>query len=119
MKLLVVEDNNLNAKLFRRLLGSEGFDVRVAVTTAEARLQLRAWRPRIVVTDLQLPGESGIELVRSIRDTGELRHLPVVVISACASLEDRRRALAAGADLFLPKPIDTRALGATLRELAG
>jgi len=115
---MIVEDNALNMRLFCEVLRSAGFsviplaDARDAVAVAERR------RPDVILMDLQLPYVSGVETIRRLRALGATCHIPVVAISAYTGEEDRRRALAAGADTFLAKPVNNARLVAVLRSLA-
>lgn len=118
MHCMIVEDNPLNAKLFVLLLESEGFQVTHVPDAERALDALRRGVPDIVITDLQLPGCSGIELIRMLRSDAATATVRIVAISAYARPQDERAALTAGADAFVSKPIDTRTLGPLLRDLA-
>ncbi|TDN92851.1 response regulator [Microbacterium sp. BK668] len=103
-RILVVEDNPLNLKLVRGVLRASGFDVIEASTGEDGVARALAEPPDLVLMDLQLPGIDGYEALRRLRDEGP-PDLPVVALTAFAMGEDRAKALAAGFDGYLTKPI--------------
>jgi two-component system, cell cycle response regulator DivK len=107
---LVVDDNPQNLKLARVLLRSEGYRVETAADAEEALRVLQAFEPRLVLMDLQLPGMDGLELTRLLKADPARRHIVVVALTAYAMKGDEERALAAGCDDYVAKPIDTEAL---------
>jgi len=111
---LIVDDNPINLKLARVLLTSEGYDVRVAVDATDALRQLSETRPDLILMDIQLPGIDGLELTRRIKADPQMRRVLVVAMTSYAMKGDEDKALAAGCDGYVTKPIDTRALPATL-----
>jgi CheY-like chemotaxis protein len=115
--ILVVDDNPQNLKLARVLLRSEGYRVETAVDAEEALRVLDSFEPRLVLMDLQLPGMDGLELTRRLKADPARRHILVVALTAYAMKGDEEKALAAGCDDYVPKPIDTRALPARIERL--
>jgi CheY-like chemotaxis protein len=113
--LLAVDDNPRNLRLLRRLLEGEGYEVRTAGSAEEALEVLRGWRPRVVLLDIQLPGMDGYELTRRIRADPALGDLPVVAVTSFAMADDGARAVAAGCDAWVAKPIDTRTFPAIVK----
>lgn len=109
-RILLVEDNALNRRLVRDLLVYRGHEVIEATNGSEARERLKD-EPDLVLMDLQLPGESGEQILREIRSRDEHRGLPVIVVTASAMQGEKERLLAAGFDAYLSKPIDTRTFG--------
>jgi two-component system cell cycle response regulator DivK len=102
---LIVEDNELNLKLFADVLESAGY---ATLRTGEgvAALELaRAHRPDLILMDIQLPAISGLEVTRWIKEEAELVDIPVVAVSAYAMKGDDQRALDAGCAAYIPKPI--------------
>jgi CheY-like chemotaxis protein len=113
--ILVVEDNEKNLKLVRDVLQYAGFDV-VAASSAEQGLEIAMERPPdLVLMDLQLPGMDGTAALRQLRDSPRTRSVPVVAVTAFAMKDDRERALRAGFDGYLEKPISVQALPEQVR----
>jgi CheY-like chemotaxis protein len=108
--ILVVDDNPANLKLVRVLLTAEGYTVRTAADAGEALAVLQEFHPHLVLMDLQLPGMDGLELTRQLKAEPAYRGLTVVALTAYAMKGDEEKALDAGCDGYIPKPIDTRAL---------
>jgi two-component system cell cycle response regulator DivK len=114
-RILVVEDNERNLKLVRDVLEFAGFQV-VTATTAEQGVALAVEEPPdLVLMDLQLPGMSGTEALRRLRGSAITMAVPVVAVTAFAMKDDRARALAAGFDGYLDKPISVRDLAGQVR----
>ena len=113
--ILVVEDNARNLKLMRDVLDFAGFEV-VAASSAEEGLAIALERPPdLVLMDLQLPGIDGTEALRRLRRSPRTESVPVVAVTAFAMKDDRERALIAGFDGYLEKPISVRALPTQVR----
>ena len=118
--ILIVDDNLLNLKVVRVLLTVEGYDVRTALNADEALALLRTFHPRLILMDLQLPGMDGLALTRRLKADPATSDIRVVALTAYAMKGDDQKALAAGCDGYIPKPIDTRTLpGAVSAYLAG
>lgn len=113
--ILVVDDVAENRAVLVDMLGPLGFDVAEAANGSEALEKVEALRPALVLMDIVMPGMDGLEAIRRLRQTQAFQHLPIVAISAGASRTDAAQSLAAGADVFLPKPID---LGGLLSQVA-
>jgi CheY-like chemotaxis protein len=112
--ILVVDDNPGNLKLARLLLTVEGYDVRTATDAEEALQVLQGCRPRLILMDLQLPGMDGLELTRRLKADAATRHTTILAVTSYAMKGDDERALAAGCDGYITKPLDTRALPGVL-----
>jgi len=108
--ILIVDDNPVNLKLARVLLTSEGYAVRTAQDAAEALALLAAFRPRLILMDIQLPGMDGLELTRRLKADPATRDILILAMTAYAMKGDDEKALAAGCDGYVTKPIDTRAV---------
>jgi len=108
--ILVVDDNPINLKLIRVLLTGEGYDVRAALDAEEAVVILQTFRPRLILMDLQLPGMDGYELTRRLKAEPETRDIVIFAVTSYAMKGDEQRALDAGCDGYVAKPIDTEAL---------
>ena len=105
---LIVDDNPANLKLMTVLLRGEGYDVHTADCAEAALRLLQAICPRLIFMDIQLPGMDGLELTRRLKADPRTRAIIVVALTAYAMKGDDDRALAAGCDHYLAKPIDTR-----------
>ena len=114
--ILVVDDNAQNLKLVRVLLMSEGFEVSTAVDAEAALEALVDFAPRLILMDVQLPGMDGLELTRRLKADPRHQHISIVALSAYAMKGDELKALAAGCDGYVIKPIDVKELPKTLRE---
>ena len=115
VRILVVEDNELNLKLVRDVLRYAGFDVMEARTGEQGVAMAAECRPDLVLMDLQLPGIDGTEALRQLRSSPRMQEVPVVAVTAFAMTADRERAFASGFDGYLEKPISTRELPAQVR----
>jgi CheY-like chemotaxis protein len=110
LKVLVVDDEPDTLEMFRDALEAAGADVRAVAAGREALSVAETWPPDLVVTDLGLPGMDGYELLAAIRKTRPASACPVIAVSAYARLDDRSRALAAGFQAHVAKPIEPPAL---------
>jgi DNA-binding response OmpR family regulator len=114
--ILIVDDTPVNLKLTRILLVNEGYKVMTAASAEEALELLRSYHPSLILADIQLPGMDGLELTRRIKKNEETRDIMVVALTAFAMKGDEQKAIDAGCDGYITKPIDTRSLGARIRE---
>ncbi|MGA8756109.1 MAG: response regulator [Stellaceae bacterium] len=112
--LLVVDDDARLRELLRRYLSESGFRITTAGDTAEARRQLASFAFDLVVLDVMLPGESGLDLTRDLHRENQL---PVLLLTAMAEPEDRVNGLEQGADDYLSKPFEPRELVLRIRNL--
>lgn len=112
MKVLLVEDNEMNRDMLSRRLARKGFQVVVAVDGQMGVEMAMSEAPDIVLMDMSLPVIDGWEATRKIKADERTRHLPVIALTAHAMSEDREKTIAAGCDDYDTKPIDlTRLLG--------
>jgi two-component system cell cycle response regulator DivK len=105
--IMIVEDSPDNMKLFRTLLELKGHQVQALPGGEELFSTLAAQRPELVLMDIQMPGKDGFELLAELR-ASDYRDLRVVALTAHAMSGDRDKALAAGFDGYITKPIDIR-----------
>lgn len=106
--ILVVDDNLSNQKLVGFILERSGYRVRQALDAKEALAQLGALKFRLILMDLQLPGMDGLSLTRRLREQSEMNDVIIVALTAYAMTGDEEKALEAGCDGYLSKPIDTK-----------
>jgi CheY-like chemotaxis protein len=106
--ILVVDDNVPNMKLLVAVLEGRGYPVRTALDAAEALAAIREARPRLILMDLDLPGMSGLELTRRLKEDPRYRGVLIIAVTASAMKGDEEAALEAGCDGYVTKPINTR-----------
>jgi CheY-like chemotaxis protein len=113
---LIVDDNDLNLKLTKVLLEKEGFAVATAQDSEEALVFLGTLRPRLILMDIQLPGMDGLTLTGQLKADPVTSGIIILALTAYVMKGDEEKALAAGCDGYIPKPIDTQKLPHLLRE---
>jgi len=119
IRVLIVDDNPTNLKLVTFLVKSFGHEVDTA-TDADTTLEaLGARRPDVILMDIQLPGIDGLVLTQQLKADPETRGIAVVALTAYAMKGDREKALAAGCDDYMTKPIDARTLREVIARYAG
>ena len=116
-KILVVEDNALNIKLFCDLLNAHGHQTEPVTDSRDALGAARAFKPDLVITDIQLPYVSGIELMQQLRADEELKDVPIMAVTAYAAAGDDERFRAAGAQAYVSKPISVMRFAETVDQL--
>jgi two-component system cell cycle response regulator DivK len=114
---LVVEDNALNLKLVRDVLGHAGYRVLEAGDAERGISIAREERPDLILMDIQLPGIDGVEALRRLRADDATKSIPVVALTALAMKEDRERFMSAGFDGYLEKPLSVPSLADHVAEL--
>jgi CheY-like chemotaxis protein len=106
--ILVIEDNELNMKLFRSLLKIGNYEM-IEALDAESGIDLaRRHRPDLILMDIQLPGMDGLRATRIIKADSDLKHIPVVAVTSYAMQGDDVKAADAGCTGYITKPIDTK-----------
>ncbi|HYM00824.1 MAG TPA: response regulator [Blastocatellia bacterium] len=121
LRVLVVEDEEDTRDLIAAVIMEHGADVKSAASSEEALSIIDQWTPNLLLSDIAMAGEDGYELIRKIRLLPSERggQMPAVAITACAGVEDRRRALAAGFASHVAKPLDQSELIALAARLTG
>lgn len=104
-RILIVEDNELNLKLFRDLLEVHGYEVHDTRDPSLVVQTTRRVMPDLILMDIQLPNASGIDLVVDIKAEPDLRHIVVIAVTAFVMRDDKERMLSAGFAAYIPKPI--------------
>lgn len=115
--ILIVDDNAQNLKLARIILAGEGYTVQTAVDAETALGLLETGTPRLILMDLQLPGMDGLALTRRLKADPARRRIVIVALTAYAMKGDEQKALAAGCDAYMTKPLDTEALLSLIADL--
>ncbi len=103
--ILIVEDNELNMKLFRDLLEAHGYDTLEAKNGKDALKLIRDHHPDLIIMDMQLPEVSGLEVTRQIKKDDEIKAIPVVAVTAFAMKGDEEKFRAGGCEAYIAKPI--------------
>ncbi len=114
---MIVEDNALNIKLFCDLLAAHGHEPEAVTDSRNALDAARNFSPDLVITDIQLPHVSGLDLIRLIRKDEELARIPIMAVTAYSTSEDEERIRAAGAQAYVSKPISVVRFAETVEEL--
>ncbi len=104
-KVLVVEDNELNLKLFCDLLRAHGYLAEPVRDGRDAVARARDFAPELIIMDIQMPHVTGYEIILELKADDALRSIPVMAVTAYAGREDEERIRAAGADAYVSKPI--------------
>jgi CheY-like chemotaxis protein len=107
-RILVVDDNPANLKLFTYLLAIPGYEVRTAADAEEALRILTTFKPRLIIMDLQLPDIDGLTLTRRLKADPAMVGTRIVAVTASAMKGDEEKARASGADGYMSKPVDKR-----------
>jgi two-component system cell cycle response regulator DivK len=113
-KVLIVEDNELNMKLFNDLLAAHGYDTVQTNDGVTALALARLHRPDLILMDIQLPEISGLEVTRRIKEDEDLQRIPVIAVTAFAMKGDRERIRAGGCEDYIAKPISIAAFFQTV-----
>jgi two-component system, cell cycle response regulator DivK len=120
VRILLVEDNEMNRDMLSRRLTRRGFTVSMAVDAEETFQQVRTERPDLILMDLGLPGKDGYQITRELKSDSDLAPIPVIALTASAMTTDREKALAAGCNDYDTKPVDLERLLAKIgRQLEG
>ena len=103
--ILIVEDNELNMKLFNDLLQAHGYDTVQTKDGKDAMELARSHRPDLIVMDIQMPEISGLEIARALKADARLMHIPIIAVTACAMKGDEEKIRQGGCEGYIAKPI--------------
>lgn len=118
-RILIVEDNDLNLKLFRDLLNANNYETIETKEGLEAISLARNLRPDLILMDIQLPEISGLDVTKKIKADEEIRHIPVIAVTAFAMKDDENKILRAGCEAYISKPISIDHFLSTVRKFLG
>jgi two-component system, cell cycle response regulator DivK len=104
-RVLIVEDNDLNMKLFHDLLEAHGYDILTTKDGMEALRIAREHRPDLILMDIQLPEVSGLEVTKWIKEDDDLRSIPIIAVTAFAMKGDEEKIREGGCEAYIAKPI--------------
>ena len=116
-KILIVEDHPLHMRLMEMTLKDKGYTLFRAIDGLEDLAIAERERPDLILMDIRLPRMSGFEVARRIRANPELRHIPIIALTAHATASDRESLEKSGCDIYITKPIDTRELPRVIAEV--
>jgi CheY-like chemotaxis protein len=116
-KILVVEDNEMNMNLVCSVLEGMECEIIKAWNGEDGERLAFECRPDLILMDVALPGKSGLEVTKQLKADDRTSHIPIIVVTAHAMPHDKEIAMKAGCDAYLTKPIDTRALFETIRNV--
>lgn len=117
--ILIVEDNELNMKLFHDLLEAQGYAILQTRDGMEALKMARSHRPDLILMDIQLPEVSGLEVTKWLKEDDELRAIPVVAVTAFAMKGDEEKIREGGCEAYVAKPISVTSFLATIEKFLG
>lgn len=118
-KVLVVDDNDINRTLIKETLTYSGFEVIEAVDGQEAIDMVKAQRPACLLMDIQMPVMDGYTAIRMLRSDPDTKAIKIIAVTSFAMVGDRERALEAGADEYVSKPIDVKTLPLLVKDIIG
>ncbi len=116
---LIVEDNELNMKLFHDLLNAHGYETILTRHGLDAISLARTHRPNLILMDIQLPEISGLEVTRWLKEDDDLKSIPVVAVTAYAMKGDEERIRSGGCEAYVSKPISVSMFLETVRRFIG
>ena len=116
---MIVEDNELNMKLFHDLLEANGYRTIQTRNGTEALTLAREHHPDLILMDIQLPEVSGLDVTRWIKEDETIRHIPVIAVTAFAMKGDEERIRGGGCEAYLSKPISVMKFIETVRHFLG
>lgn len=117
MKIMVVDDDRTTRKILGLFLKSKGFEVAYAENGLDAMEKLGRESVNLVMTDLNMPYMDGLELTRSLRADQGLRHIPILMVTTEADEEEKKKALEAGANGYLVKPVSAEMVSENIKRI--
>jgi len=115
-KVMIVEDNELNMKLFRDLVEVNGYETLLTRSGLDVLELARAHRPDLILMDIQLPEISGLDVTRKLKADTELRSIPVIAVTAFAMKGDEEKIRQSGSEDYMSKPISVPHFIATIKK---
>ena len=116
---MIVEDNELNMKLFHDLLDAQGYKIIQVRDGMQALATARSHNPDLILMDIQLPEVSGLEITKWLKEDDQLNNIPIVAVTAFAMKGDERRIIDGGCEAYIAKPISITSFLDTVRQYVG
>jgi CheY-like chemotaxis protein len=116
-KILIVEDNPVHTRLIEMTLRAKNYTILKATNGEEALDVATRERPDLIIMDLNLPQMTGFEVTKKLRENPAFRHTPIIALTAYAMRKDKEKAIEAGCDMYMTKPINTRELPKVVAEM--
>ena len=116
-KILIVEDNPVHTRLIEMTLRAKNYTILKATNGEEALVIATRERPDLIIMDLNLPQMTGFEVTKKLRENPAFRHTPIIALTAYAMRKDKEKAIEAGCDMYMTKPINTRELPKVVAEM--
>ena len=114
-RILIVDDNPINLKLACDVLDMEGFNIERATRAEQVKAVIERIKLDLILMDIELPGTDGLTLTRQLKADPATRSIPIVAVTAFAMKGDDQKAMEAGCEGYITKPIDTRKFGGQVR----
>lgn len=118
-KILIVEDNDLNLKLFKDLLEAHGYETLEIRDGLDAVGVVKRHQPDLILMDIQLPEISGLDITKKIKADKDIAHIPIIAVTAFAMKDDEEKILKAGCQSYISKPISIANFLDTVRKFLG
>jgi two-component system cell cycle response regulator DivK len=118
-KILIIEDNDLNLKLFKDLLEAHGYETIEIKDGVDAVSVVKRYKPSLILMDIQLPEVSGLDITRKIKADKDIADIPVIAVTAFAMKDDEEKILRAGCQAYISKPISIISFLETVRKFLG
>jgi DNA-binding response OmpR family regulator len=116
-KVLVVDDSQLMNQMIRDILEASGYEARSALGGEEALTMVDSWKPELILLDVMMPDMDGFEVCRRLRQRDDTRNVPIIMVTAKASIADKQEGFEAGADDYITKPFEPTELKLRLSAL--
>lgn len=116
-KILIADDNMQNCELLEAYLADEPYEIVMAYDGQETLAKVREWQPDLILLDIMMPKLSGYEVCQRLRKDPATKNIPIVMVTALNEMGDIEKAVQAGADDFLTKPINRLELAVRVRSL--
>jgi len=115
--IIIIDDDPMVGELSKDLLTDEGYTVMLVQDSMEAVATIKANMPKLIVTDIMMPGISGMEICKAVKTDPDLKHIKIIVVSGKSYDIEKQRAFQLGADFFLQKPYNVDTFSRTVKNI--